>query len=277
MAVIIECEMMLLFIAVMLLSTRAQFYNIESDSLYDTGNMATDIPFEKIHPYHTTTTVSRDSQHEALVSMLSDGTKIKCRHYKDFYYLLYSICERSILCAEAYFIDQTNTASTVPKMNFKKFVHQLSLSQLFLVEGATRSDELFLLEDNVPMEWIPRYLIQLNDASDQPLCSESIDLMSTSNTAFVHSTLYLLHLYKTYVVNEYRCTHYNEWLELDANNHGVCLCKHGKSCDIESNYRHIIVALTIILIGVVCIWIVSFYINTHMLMQKMDSVNRAHH
>lgn len=272
----------------MMAMINAQVYNIETDSLYDTGDMSMDIPFTKIHPYSgkVKTAMVKKEEHETLVSILNGSTEtdiplvtIECRHYKDFYYLLYSLCERSVLCSEAYFIDKTSTVSTVPKANFKKFVHQLALSQLFLVTGTEtpQNHELFLLEDNTPIAWIPHYRIQLNDLPTQSLCSESFDTMSATNVPFVHSTLYLLHLYKTYVVNEYRCTHYNEWLELDAHNHGVCVCKHGKSCDLESNYRHIIVAISVIMVGVVLIWIVTFYINTHRSIQKIDAVTRGKH
>ncbi len=263
----------------------AQYYNIESDTLFSIENMANDIPYANIHSYNANTVAKTNAFYQTLRNGSSHSfTDIQCHHYKDFYYLLYTMCQRSILCAEMYYLEtDTTIATTVNKVNFKKFVYQLALSQLFIIQSHRPSlltenvpittSQLFMLEDNVPIEWIPRYIIHLDETSPNEPCHLSMDLSAQENIPFIHSTLYLLHAYKYYVVNDYKCDPINQWLVLDAHNKGVCYCKHGKSCDTESNYRIVIGILSTIMTMMIIFWIISFFVGVPRLIKKMDEMN----
>lgn len=266
--------------------------DVESDSLFavgEGGSMMRDIPYARIHSQTSSTRIKTQTFYEEILSEDTSLSfkEIQCRHYKDFYYLLYGMCRQSILCSEMYYIEYSDETShaAMDKVNFKKFVYQLSLSQLFIIlgdsttdvvndDGKTPSSSLFLLEDNVPTAWIPRYVIRLNDALPS-LCSETMDLSAEENMAFLHSSLYLLHAYKYYVVNDYKCSHYNEWLVLDAHNKPHCVCRHNKSCETESNYRVVIIILTTLMLMMIVLWIISFFVHTPKLIQKIDEANRV--
>lgn len=263
----------------LLLLVNAQYYNIESDTVFTVENMANDIPYERIHRFNAAKT---DAFYDTLKTSSHSFTDIRCRNYKDFYYLLYSMCQRSVLCAEMYYLETDTTASVnVNKVNFKKFVYQLALSQLFVIQDhapktatTTTTPQLFMLEDNVPIEWIPRYIIHLEDSDTNAPCHLSVNLTSEEYVPFVHSTLYLLHAYKYYVVNDYKCDQFNQWLILDNHNRPRCECRHGKSCDPGSNYRILIIILTTIILMMFVLWVVSFFVSTPRLIKKMDEANR---
>ena len=263
----------------------AQYYNIESDNVFTIENMVNDIHYDRIHRFNVAKT---DAFHEMMKTSSLSFTDIRCRHYKDFYYLLYTMCQRSVLCAEMYYLEtDTTTSVNVNKVNFKKFVYQLALSQLFIVHdhaigptttttttATNSSPQLFILEDNVPIEWIPRYIIHLEDTPLNVPCHLSVNLTTEEYIPFVHSTLYLLHAYKYYVVNDYKCNQFNQWLILDAHNRPVCVCRHGKSCNPESNYRILIIILTTIILMMFVLWVISFFVSTPRLIKKMDEANR---
>lgn len=278
----------LLLLLMLIITTHAQYYNIETDMMYATDTVAIDVPYTQIH--RTMDRVKTQTFYSTVNNSARPFTTIQCRHYKDFYLLLYSMCLRSVLCAEMYYMDQSTVSNAVDKVNFKKFVYQLSLSQLFIVEnhgdesdggvtgtggGGGVAPQLFLLEDNVPLEWIPRYLIRLENTPDVTPCHTTFNLSAPENAAFVHSTLYLLHAYKYYVVNDYRCDHYNQWLVLDSHNRPVCWCKHGKACDTDSNYRILIIILTSIMLLLVTFGIIGFFVTTPRILRKIDEVNRS--
>ena len=277
----------LLLVILVWRTTHAQYYSIETDMVYATDTLTVDVPYVQIHRAIDTT--KTQSFYANVNTSTQPFTTIQCRHYKDFYLLLYSLCLRSVLCAEMYYMDQSATSHAVDKVNFKKFVYQLSLSQLFIIQNhgegggvrivaldaTIRTPQLFLLEDNVPLEWIPRYLIHLENTPDVAPCHTSFNLSAVENTAFVHSTLYLLHAYKYYVVNDYRCDHYNQWLVLDSHNRPICWCKHGKACDSDSNYRILIIILTSIMLLLVTFWLIGFFVSTPSILRKIDDLNRA--
>src|ERR1700742_2221634 len=232
----------------------------------------------------------------------------------DFYYMLYTICIQSTLCSEQYYLDNSVFAGssayggdtpkvsinkqkkskytvTVSNMNFKKFVYQISLTQLFIIHDYNHNntvttdvdndyirtqDTLILLEDKIPIEWIPHYIIVLNsnDTSYYDQCHVTMDLYSQENQGFIHSTQYLLHVYSRYVRNDFRCKHFNEWLVIGKDNRPHCECKHGKSCDTESTYKILIIVLSIILILIVIIYTVSLFTNSAKLMKKIDATNK---
>lgn len=270
----------ILFFVVFSLVT-SQYYNIESDTMYTMQNMMSDIPYSDIHSANTA--LKSQAFYDTLKGSSHSFNVLECRNYKDFYYLLYSMCQRSILCSEMYYIDSTTAAHTADKVNFKKFVYQLSLSQLFIVRRPTNNDtssssnsvsQLFLLEDNTPMEWIPRYIIQLDDSPINQPCHTAFNLTSQENIPFVHSTLYLLHAYKYYVVNDYKCNHYSKWLILDATNKPKCVDKHGKDSDSEVNFRIAMLIIAIIIFMMIVLRIITFFVSVPKLMQKIDETNR---
>jgi len=272
-----------------------------------------DIDYNKIHKSNSLLRTRKFHNYllsKSSSSLDSSFTTIKCHNYKDFYYLLYKICIESVLCREMYYIDNntyttkdsgnsgTITSIKITTNNFKKFVYQLSLTQLFIIydynhiinnESSSSSsndelnfkkqDRLFLFEDNWPIEWIPRYIIQLKNSTNDttvllpPQCHQSINIHATENIHFIHITLYLLQSFKTYVINEYHCDDFNERLILDEHNKPHCECKHGKSCNNETNYQTVILALTITLIILIIVWIISMFISTSRLLKKMDQHN----
>lgn len=98
-----------------------------------------------------------------------------------------------------------------------------------------------------------------------------MNLYASENLNFVHSSLLLLHSYKTYIVNDYRCDHFNQWLVLDSSNRPHCECKHGKSCNTENNYKTIIIIITIVFMVLLLIWIISLFTNTAKLIKMLDA------
>lgn len=278
------------FLFLFLLLVESQYYDIESDTVFAPESTSQDVPYRRIH----TSNVRASVFYDKVMAMATPMNEIQCHHYKDFYTLLYTLCRNSTLCSEMYYLGSSSSSSTESsvsgtKVDFKKFVYQLSLEQLFLIkkeedgiidtggDGHAGSPQLFLLEDNMPIEWIPRYVIRLGKiaAASSPPCHESVNLSAPENSDFVHSTLYLLHAYKYYVVNDYKCGHYNEWLVLDAQNRPRCICRHNKSCETESNYRVVIIILTTLMLMAIVLWIVSFFVHTPKLIQKMDEINRS--
>lgn len=236
-----------------------------------------DIEYYKIHRVNSQ--ARTHDFHSQLINSSIDFTNIECRNYRDFYQLIYSICNQSILCSEMYYLD--NRASN-NDYNFRKFVYQLSLSQLFLVhdynsplslEEQASYTQLFLLEDNVPIEWIPHYIINLRNTTNVT-CATSVNLYSSENINFVHSTTYLLHAYKYYVQNDYQCNQFNEWLILDSHNRPHCECRPGKSCDDDTNNRTIIIILTVVIMVLLLVWIISLFTTTPKLIAKIDEANR---
>ena len=245
------------------------------------GATLPDIRYEKIH--RVTTQARTREFHERLGNSSDNFTIIECQSYRDFYTLLYSICNQSILCSEMYYLDIRSSTTTAARLNFRKFVYQLSLSRLFIIENINNytiegerddgASHLFLLEDNVPVAWIPHYIIRIANTTVTP-CSVSIDIYASANLSFVYSVTYLLHAYKTYIVNDYRCDHFNQWLVLDSQNRPHCECKHGKSCDTENNYKAIIIVLTIVMMILIILWTVSLFTNTTKLIKRTEQLNR---
>ena len=219
----------------------------------------------------------------------SNFTTIRCRNYKDFYTLLYSLCLHSTLCSERYYLDTSVLAPTsehttayyqaVAKINFKKFVYRIALKQLFIIRdvGTNNTNDttrhLFILADRVPLQWIPPFVIALtHNKSDH--CSQSVDLLAAENTLFVHSSQYLLHIYSVYVRNDYECADPNEWMDIDSNNKSHCHCRQGKSCANEATYTTLAIVLSVVIILLVVGNIVSFFTNTSRLVTKIDEANR---
>lgn len=277
--------MMIFLLALFLLLVESQYYDIESDTVFAPESTSQDVPYRRIHTSNVRAAVFYD---KVVMAMATPVNEIQCHHYKDFYTLLYTLCRNSTLCSEMYYLGGGSSESSVAsstKVDFKKFVYQLSLEQLFFIreEGMivdssnspTSSPQLFLLEDNMPIEWIPRYIIRVGVTSAPSPCHKSVNLSAHENSDFVHSTLYLLHAYKYYVVNDYKCGHYNEWLVLDAQNRPRCICRHNKSCETESNYRVVIIILTTLMLMAIVLWIVSFFVHTPKLIQKLDEINRS--
>jgi hypothetical protein len=227
-------------------------------------------------------------------------TTIRCRNHKDLYQLLHRMCLLSVVCSERYSLDQSvlaldNVALTaqertyysgIAKINFKKFVYRLSLPHLFILQDSNASataastalntQSLFLLEDKVPLQWLPPYIIQLtHDANDS--CLASVDLYAPESVPFVYSTQYLMHVYSLYVRNDYECHHINEWLYLDSQGRPHCGCRQGKSCDNEGNYAPAIITIAVILIVIIIASIISFFVTTPRLIAKIDATNKLKH
>ena len=279
--------MMVPLLFLFLILVESQYYDIESDTVFaPESSTSQDVPYRRIHASNMRASVFYDK----VMAMATPMNEIQCHHYKDFYTLLYTLCRNSTLCSEMYYLGggggSSESSVSGTKVDFKKFVYQLSLEQLFLIKddgiidddnpsSSSSSHQLFLLEDNMPIEWIPRYVIRVGKiATTASPCHESVNLSAPENSDFVHSTLYLLHAYKYYVVNDYKCGHYNEWLVLDAQNKPRCICRHNKSCETESNYRVVIIILTTLMLMAIVLWIVSFFVHTPKLIQKMDEINR---
>lgn len=255
----------------------------------DTDDSHDDIPYATIHPPATVSSDSVENHHRftAFISSQSGNfTTLQCRNYKDFYRLLYTMCYDSVLCSERYSLERTTTtttggkyAATVTRENFKKFVYRLSLRQLFIIQDSGRNTSgtpppLFLLEDKVPLEWIPRYIIQLTHRVETS-CADTFDTLAVENVGFVHATHYQLHLYSAYVRNDYECRHVNEWLTLDSHNRPYCECRQGKSCNNEGNYEVVIIVLTVFIILLLIIDTVAFFTNTTRVFARLDKINRT--
>lgn len=290
----------------LLLAVTAQNNDYEEDDLpYDTIHPPQSISADSVsisgaHRQRFTTFISSQSV---------NFTVLQCRNYKDFYRLLYTMCYKSVLCSERYSLEHPTQASggssnsvtttayetSLTRANFKKFVYRLSLRQLFFIHDkgdpppfrtTTTTDNsssdanqttlppLFLLEDKVPLEWIPRYVVQLTHTQGTA-CADTFDTLAPENVGFVHSTHYQLHLYSTYVRNDYECRHINEWLTLDAHNRPHCSCRQGKSCNNEGNYEIAIIVLTTFLIAILIINTISYFTNTKRVLTRLDQVNRT--
>lgn len=267
-----------------------------------------DIQYNKIHKISSlSNTIIRTKElDDYIITYNTSFRYIQCHNYKDFYYVLYSACLQSILCSEQYYLDNSiinlnnnnvsNTTSknkyyaTISKRNFKKFVYQIAITQLFIVHDYNSNissetvnidneintqNTLLLLEDKVPVEWIPRFIIQLNNTLNSTnKCHVTMDLLLPENQAFVHSTLYLLHIYSSYVRNDYRCKHYNEWFTIGSDNKLHCECKPGKSCSTERTDRTIIIIVAIVLVILSIVNIISIFSNTSKLLSKIDETNK---
>ena len=288
----------------------AQTQTFDNDDDGDNGGVhAQDIPYDTIHPprssvgggdgsvtLETHAIQSSDRRFTAYIASQSvNFTLLQCRNYKDFYRLLYTMCMRSVLCSERYSLEQlppgddtvTAHAAAITRDNFRKFVYRLSLRQLFIIQDTKKDDDtnssgnttvvppLFLLEDKVPLEWIPRYVVQLTHQDSTPACVDTFNTLATENVGFVHSTQYMLHLYSAYVRNDYECRHVNEWLVLDAHNRPHCECRRGKSCNNEGNYEVLIIVLTVILILLLIGDIASYFFNTPRILAALDKLNRT--
>ena len=231
-----------------------------------------------------------------IMNQTMNFTVIRCQNYKDMYTLIYNICNESSLCKEAFHLDnikhnqqqQSQSTSNIYNNNFKRFIYQLSLTQLFIIHdhnngasGASNdkataaSDEseflldqqilskqqqsnIFFWEDNLPPQWIPRYIIELNNTYTDT-CVNTFNIYSTDNSNFIHSTLYLLHVFKTYVVNDYQCSDFNERLILDVNNQPECICAYGKSCDNESNTTILIIIIVVLFLVLLVLYIIATF------------------
>lgn len=286
----------------------------DNDESIDSTIYSQDIPYDAIHPLatgpvdtvgtHATQSANNRRFTAFVASQSTNFTTIQCRNYKDFYRLLYTMCISSVLCSERYSLERTETthsgsggdyATTVTRTNFKKFVYRLSLRQLFIIqdsgggggggESTVRTTDntntsaaplppLFLLEDKVPLEWIPRYVIQLTHLTGTS-CADTYNTLAQENVAFVHSTHYMLHLYSAYVRNDYECRHVNEWLTLDAHNRPHCDCRQGKSCNNEGNYEVAIIVVAVFMILLLIIDIVAYFTNTTRVLARLDQHNRA--
>ena len=264
-------------------------------------------------------TAERMKEYEAYISDQSHNfTVIKCHNYKDMYTLVYNICLESNLCSELFRMDKSDisynksnimmkTASNIHKNNFKKFVYQLSLTQLFIIHdhnvkkkhpnntfGVTdesieedgeflldqqllekqQQSNIFFWEDNWPPQWVPRYIIELNNTRNESAkCQSTFNMYSTENINFIHSTLYLLQVFKTFVVNEYQCSDFNERLVLDVNNQPECVCAYGKSCDNESNTNILIIVIMSIFLVLLLLQIISTFWSTRKIVNQIHIVN----
>jgi hypothetical protein len=249
-----------------------------------------DIDYATIH--------ERERMHQLSVSVTNASRNfsvIHCRNYKDFYTLLYAICARSRLCAELYYMDEpplnrtlsTKEAAYIKRASFKKFTYQLALTKLFIVrdfnsktvqppppttttpsenareeQTLEREAHLLLLQDGWPLEWLPRYVIELNASSNASAarCTQNVNLSSAEGANFARDSILLMQLYKTFVINEYHCTDFNEHLVLDAEQRPHCLCRPNRSCNEESTYKPLIIALTIVLVLMaVALFFSNFY------------------
>lgn len=204
---------------------------------------------------------------------------IRCNNYRDFYRLLYKICNHSILCRELYYID----GPSMYKASFERFANQLSVAQLFILYNhhntATNKSSInmatqpYILQDMWPVEWNPRYLIVLKALNDTSAhCHTSIDLLASENIPFVHLSLHLLHIFKTFV-NKHTCPHANERLLFDSQKRAHCVCITGKLCGAQRNYTIVII---ILLVGVILIGVllaIGVFISMSKTVKKMDAIN----
>lgn len=211
----------------------------------------------------------------------SDFTLVQCQDYRDFHQLLYTICNKSTLCSELYSIDDRSVPNGV---NFRRFAHQLSLSQLFVVRDLNRvtlsnevQSSLFILEDGWPTQWLPHYLIELqrtphSDDTAPHGCSQSINLYAMENQHFVVTSLHLMQTFKVFVANTDSCGDINERLVVDPEGKPHCECKNGKSCNSSTNYEIFIIVLLVLLCLGILAYLISMLICTARLLKKMDSL-----
>ena len=260
---------------------------------------AEEIPYHRIHQQRVASIHQRATQF--IASSASSLTTIQCRNYKDLYRLLYKMCLLSVVCSERYSLEQSvtplvtgNTSGMTPqeityqtgvsRSNFVKFVYRLALPYILMIRdtgdntssnssSSTNANALFLLEDKVPLEWIPRYVIALTHDTTHS-CHTTFNLYAQENLPFIYSTHYLMHVYSRYVRNDYECHHINEWLHIDSDGHPHCACRQGKSCDNEGNYQAVIIALTVILILLIIACVVSFFLTTPKLIAKIHATNQ---
>ena len=278
-----------------------------------------DIPFYETHTSGidgALNTIKKNQQYIDYIENASDSfTFISCSNYKDYYTLVYNICQHEKLCSEAYYIESaislktpgepsssSSIASVKERNDFKKFFYQLSLSRVFPIQdlnlyttnesssggGGDSGNQsytenqqtmgqsnIFFFENNWPMEWVPPYIIQLNHTDNSTTkCHNSIDLYDRSNAQFIRDTLHMLLLYKTYVVSEYHCEHFNQRLVLDTNNNPHCECKSGKSCSGNNNFQTIIIVLEVVFILLFIVWIISMFFNARDVIKKIDDTNK---
>lgn len=219
---------------------------------------------------------------------------ISCQNENDFSLLLYQICSLEHTCNELYYINEDDILNSIDFNNydsiirlyankqFKKFTYQLLSINLFITSKIIKLNNTHYTETynsptflNLwPLNWIPPYIIQFNN-SQSSYCYKSIDITSIDSPylKFIYTTIDSLKTYKQLVTNEHICNDANEKLILDSNYKFSCICKNGKSCNNENNFRKLLVFLMICILALVIIWIVTISITSISQLRTLSNIN----
>lgn len=194
-----------------------------------------------IKPYHSKERLSYSTKNLTIMGILT------CVDNEDLYRLLYTICIRSILCREIYYLDESN------ERNFHKFMHQLSLIKLFHHHNESIED-LFVTQI-WPSEWCPYYMIQYEPTVTN--CSQ----IGPPSITFVYAVMDMMMTYKQYISNEHYCNDHNERLIWDGNQFR-CICRRGRTCHNDARTNAYITLLVIMIIGLFFLLIAMSFYNT---------------
>lgn len=171
-----------------------------------------------------------------------------CVDEEDLYRLLYTICIRSILCREVYYLDESNDR------NFDKFMRQLSLIKLFNQnEPNFKTEDLFITQI-WPSEWCPYYTVQYQSTD---YCSQS----APPSLTFVYAAMDMMMTYKQFISNEHYCNDHNERLIWDGSSFR-CICRRGRTCHNDARTNAYITLLVVMVIGLFFLLILMSFYNT---------------
>jgi hypothetical protein len=218
---------------------------------------------------------------------------ISCQSMDDYYALLYRVCIQSIQCSELFYLTQPITGEDEDPIQVesdkRKFKFQLLTTNIFLVTDEELLSTLvngsllsinetlkpFIMQETWPEAWFPTHLIQLTYNNDSAPC-QALELTLIENKTFVMDTLYLLQTYKSYLANQNYCSHHNERLIMDANGQFYCVCKLGKDCNSESNFRKASIFLQVALLIAIVIAIIAIVIDSRNKLEKLTYVRNKH-
>ena len=211
---------------------------------------------------------------------------IQCQNQNDFNLLLYQICALEHICNEIYYISEDSILNSIDFTNydsvtrlfyskeFKKFSYQLNSINLFIYRIENSTDYLQPTFLNLwPLSWVPPFIIQFNQSQSE-YCFQSIDILTDNNLHFMYSSLDLLKTFKLFVTNDIYCNDHNEKLVLNYNYQFVCICKNGKSCDNEPNFKKLIIFLFVSLILLLILWIITTAISSITTLRNISLINK---
>lgn len=221
---------------------------------------------------------------------VSDFEIIPCQSMDDYYTLLYRVCIQSIQCSELYYLTQPAVGDEEDPIqtenDIRKFKYQLLTTNIFIVVDGEVSffnstlltinvtTKPFIIQETWPDTWFPPFIIQSLDSN--PLACQSLDITLVQNRTFVYSALYLLQTYKSYLANQNYCSSHNERLIIDANNQFYCVCKLGKDCNYESNFRKASIFLQVALLVAIVIAIIAIIMDSSAKLEKLSFVRNKH-
>lgn len=236
--------------------------------------------------------VEKLNRYRSKLAQFSDASMhvIGCRDQTDYHYLLYRICNRSTLCRQDYYFDEEDRSINAPlspqsytaaqlTQSVRRFLYQLEYTQFFVTQDyndapeGTVHDQVFLLEENWPVDWLPNYVIHFDRVRHNATCSRTASLASAQYREFSQLTLYQLQTHRHFVANERYCYDPNEELKLDDMGHKHCMCRRGKSCNEDANFRAIIIGLSVTLMVILLLWILGNLFSHRAVMKQLHELN----